>query len=164
MLVSSCDFMPSLAIAPLTLDLTDQPSSRLHQPPRSAEDIRICKGHRESCPHLRDDVQMCWWLLHQTRGIYNGAQKSPFAFPNTVVKLICKDRQINNGPGNSSCYFRELEKMNVLSSVLASCAPGRLTSLGRVLRAQSLVPGVCFTSPASLLPRPQEFIQFQESL
>lgn len=90
---------------------------------------------------------MCWWLLHPTRGIYSVAQKSPFAFPNTVVKLICKDRQINNCAGNSSCYFRELEKMNVLSSVLASCAQGRLTSLGRILRAQSSVPGVCFTGP-----------------
>lgn len=107
---------------------------------------------------------MCCWLLHPTQGIYSVAQKSPFAFPNTVVKLICKDRQINNCTGNSSCYFGELEKINVLSSVLASCAQGRLTSLGRILRAQSLVPGVCFTGSASLLPRPQEFIQFQESL
>lgn len=54
--------------------------------------------------------------------------------------------------------------MNVLSSVLASCAQNRLTASSRILRAKSSVPGGCLTGSVSLLPQPQELIQFQESL
>ena len=54
--------------------------------------------------------------------------------------------------------------MNVLSSLLASCAQDRLTASSRILRAKSSVPGLCLTGLASLLRQPQELIQFQESL